>query len=1127
MYDSRPYLRDPDLPCVYVRLMSSKDKKFHKAAVLEPAEGLKMCSLTAPGVGSVPYELETDWDRERTEKLCRRMKKGVRLYFYPVHPDFRQFHGRKKVVCVEMDTFETGQPEILRLVLTAYQRRSTDVPTWRAWPVTPDSPLLLEHRRLLARPVKMDFETELLCQLPAKRFKRDPRAVISYAQASEKHSGLKIWPMRKNNYCCTNDGCQFCGLKAARLESEKKLWSLKDKSRPTCPAFNPFTIANNLELDHRLSTTYFSGFFKDIDRVIKRARDLSVICFDVEAITVSKIDRRRKEGVYGVTQPDLDAGNVTVGCQVPVMIGVSYLKEDFRRVRIPDVGTEVFQIPQAGGDVKSASIKALVKAFFDFVLSFRTERELIKRKMVLPYTEKLKKMSEASETLMLGRTHRGPASSASFESTFLGNMIRQLGELCRESFLVSFHGSRYDLPILDRWLFSVVMDSKTRRNIKIAKSGRCYKIFSLQDVNHVDLRALMGGQSSLDGITKVLGVDKKYKISKGFQPFKLFVNLESLNSHDLPPYHHDCFVNPGTGEKICTREQYDSYQNQLRSWNHRTLLAAYLKQDVLVTLLCFFEAQTSFRNLFRIEVLGIKSHTASGLFFRQASVILPFLSHQPSFSKISPTSTVGLLCHDAVAGGLVCKQCDRIELGDPLFPHPENDSEAGKICRKLATFDFRSLYPHFFLKGKCIPVGEPACYSPLSAGESHGLDDVFKLTSSGGIYDSEHYIMCCLKIVELLERGWTLAGTHASFLHGEICLIPQNPADLTVFARDSRGRSVLYVYQYDGSVHAAPDFPSPQSTLHSPRCSRHVDGYDLESNPSYRDLLNHGRWQERCLKTLYGGYYDRVIYERQDPCAFHSPYILRNKKYRRPASAIRDASLYYPSLNIVFDAFPDKLTPFELLSRVGRREADGSDSADDDSSRYDSGFICLDGHFDPEKSKFFDPRFGLCIGKKKIERSQLSAEFFRDLECRIKLENPGMDPAVLPDKIEEFVLEMCRDEKLVPSHSFRVQTISLDYWAFLTSAGFITDNVHHVVLFALRYAQTRLNFTPLKTRPSNFRSQKSAALHAFTRFAARRSLQREELNRRIQRLDRLERESASSVDPLDKLTLKTYSSLIK
>lgn len=235
----------------------------------------------------------------------------------------------------------------------------------------------------------------------------------------------------------------------------------------------------------------------------------------------------------------------------------------------------------------------------------------------------------------------------------------------------------------DRFIFQYAV----RRNIKVdlAKSGRCYKYFNLRDgdlkLRFVDLRNVCTA-NSLANATKALGVQEKYSVDKQFLPFPYYDRLERLYGHDLPEYGSPCFRKMNSEKRICTRAEYAGFRERLKTTNHLGILVDYLRADVTLTLLGLVEAVEVYRELFQIALLDSSSFTSSSLFYRESSIIQPYLRAQPGFSRLAGTGLYMALA--SLSGGLTARMTSRMEKGQRLYPE-----EGEKLCKNISIADFR------------------------------------------------------------------------------------------------------------------------------------------------------------------------------------------------------------------------------------------------------------------------------------------------------------------------------------------------------------------------------------------------------------------------------------------------------
>ena len=242
---------------------------------------------------------------------------------------------------------------------------------------------------------------------------------------------------------------------------------------------------------------------------------------------------------------------------------------------------------------------------------------------------------------------------------------------------------------MDRYIYSYA----AQRGIKIciAKAGRTFKYFNLSRevdgarvlLRFADLRLLMGG-GSLAQTVKVLGVDKKYKLRKGFTPHSFYSSLERVHGSEVPPYTATYFSHMNSSEMICSEREYGEFVAFLNSGKtHFDHMVSYLKADVNVVVFCMLEIMDAYSELFGIEVLDSAAMTNSSLFFRQASLILPFRRGQPTFTAISESTALYMLLH-SMAGGITMRMAPHMAVGDEMYP-----GRRDLTCQNIVALDFR------------------------------------------------------------------------------------------------------------------------------------------------------------------------------------------------------------------------------------------------------------------------------------------------------------------------------------------------------------------------------------------------------------------------------------------------------
>lgn len=365
----------------------------------------------------------------------------------------------------------------------------------------------------------------------------------------------------------------------------------------------------------------------------------------------------------------------------------------------------------------------------------------------------------------------------------------------------------------------------------------------------------------------------------------------------------------------------------------------------------------------------------------------------------------------------------------------------------------RSLYPSTLIDS-CNPIGEPQIYSRTS------VKNLFAASSSSPIYNSQEYIMTTLFHARAKLAKYEILSVHCSHIAGQIRLIPRQPFDCVIFAKRD-GRAYMLCYQWDSLLHFQD--AGRRGTWHESWCSKGGGGAGSER---YKKTLRLAAWQKSVLAEVYGEHYE-IVYERETHCCFHNSYRFNGVEYGGPDAAARAAGRLFPEMHYFERPFPKLLT----LERLKEEMADESA----DRATFRAGFACVTGHLPLSD---YNKRVGLVLGKRRIRREELSATFEDELERRIKLEFPDIPAEPIKRK---FMDELCSAPRLVPSNSIDTGVVTLSYLNFLLKLGFVVERIDHLMLFPAV-------------------SRQRAGLHAFRNFIVSRSLQREELGRRLQRL---------------------------
>ncbi len=369
---------------------------------------------------------------------------------------------------------------------------------------------------------------------------------------------------------------------------------------------------------------------------------------------------------------------------------------------------------------------------------------------------------------------------------------------------------------------------------------------------------------------------------------------------------------------------------------------------------------------------------------------------------------------------------------------------------------------------------------------------IFKAASSSSVYNSQEYVVASLSHMLLKLEGHKVLSVHHKGVAGEVSLLPRQFADFVAFS-EKGGKIFLDVVQYDSSLHFTDHAFSQEdertrTVFHELWCEKHGDN-SLADSKRYKESLELAAWQKKTLESIFGKYF-AVRYKRVSHCVFHNEYAFNGKKYDSPYEAARAGGRLFPELNYIEMPFPKMLTLDSLMSNF--REKRASEPA------FRSGFVVLSGTL-PQRD--FNKRMGFVFAKRQLRESDLTETFHAELRRRIALEHPTADTESIAREYVKYILS---EPRLVPSNSLKNTTVTLAYLDFLLKLGLKVDRIDHVLLFAAR-------------------SARSERRHAFRKFVVKRSLQREELTRRIASL----KGKTDSDSKKELVRSKVFSGLIK
>lgn len=877
-----------------------------------------------------------------------------------------------------------------------------------------------------------------------------------------------IGSRRRRLWCCETPNCDFCTITIPELAKERHLPCLLDPPLPGAETAKLFDMMrpdhSGLSLIQRIKLLGLDTVFSALCDKIQKARLFSMSAFDVESLT-TYFRKPRFTNISTVRADAVLTGQSTVGKQVPFLIGVSYV-EPGQGILESDIKRRAFVVRTESGIPTNADIQLMVDEFLDFVFDLK-ERSM-----------RVKLQSFQSELDMLReieKEHDKYATAARFKTTYFGALLKQLEKEIRCFFLAGHGAHHYDVVILAKYLYRY--STERQLHLSVIKNGGRFKIMVMDDLNFIDTMNLWNGVCSLEKSARCMGITE---IKKTFMPHAFFTSMTVVrDGNSMPLYDESYFSKLNNPQvKLCTREEYDAFIARLREpgVTPLTIYLEYVQDDAALCLLVLRRMRSGVMDLFGTDLLDSPNVGATSFFYQNVTGYLPFAHQQPGFERVVPSLLLAIL-ENCISGGYTARSVEWAKAGEPMGVGLEPAA-----CIHL--LDYCGLYSSTLRKNNVLPFGVSAVYSCqdsfgrniLQRGDrdcKNENDDtaknfLFKRSSQGRTFTSENWTACVLfqaeRQLEKLSEGYEVTSCHHEGLGGEMtCVDNCRPDCVVAMRRPIDGKTKLYLFFYDGYYSHFKD-SNDVIVVHQKECWLYDGSNGFDTSANCQETLALTERYVNLLRSTLALLYDEVIVVRRSFCMFHNTYEFDGFEYASPAAALNVISMRFPELQIPRD-FDYSFTLSELEKRLFCNH-------NRDSYIYDAGFVVCSGYVPKEER---DPYFGLCVGKKKIDRKELLTPAFTEmLTERLSAEMPHLS---LEDATNAYLDEVTSTRKLLASHSFERATISLSYYAFLRKVvNFKVTRCFHIVLFSLR-------------------RKASVDCHVFPKFVSDLQLRRERYNR--------------------------------
>ena len=349
-------------------------------------------------------------------------------------------------------------------------------------------------------------------------------------------------------------------------------------------------------------------------------------------------------------------------------------------------------------------------------------------------------------------------------------------------------------------------------------------------------------------------------------------------------------------------------------------------------------------------------------------------------------------------------------------------------------------------ESKYIPAGVSCLFSCTSNGNG---DMTFVRSSQGATVLSENYIMTTLFHAQLKYDNFAVSGLFSEAIGKEIFVSYNCVPDLVTFGSYPNQGPTCILYFYDGYRWHVEDVNNNYQ-MHQKECQYYDGNNGFENSTKYLETQKLTLDFERQMRVLLEDMYDHVYIVRESWCKLHNSCVIGEKEYDSPYSAILDISYRMPEMMIPVE-FPKQFSLSYLLGELAA-------PATPDTVNYHSGFCTLSGYVPLE---FRDKYFGQCLSRKFVCGEELlTPEFCKLMDSRLLAEHPGV-PLETSRKI--FLKQLLSTRKLVASHSFKNNTVSLSYLSYLRqNFNFVITRIDHILLFSL-YRNISLQHMPLSS----------------------------------------------------------------
>ena len=398
------------------------------------------------------------------------------------------------------------------------------------------------------------------------------------------------------------------------------------------------------------------------------------------------------------------------------------------------VGSNVSEEASKGYFISDEDPLVLIRNFIEKLLELSDEIHEKVKPQFQPIFEELDKRIAACK-----------AQNNVKECGLVKSLKKDLENLTRRAIVLTFNGSRYDVPLIFSWFFHIYREMG---NFKCNKQG-LYDSLRTDSFRNVLMRgtqvlSLVTGKLIIRDLSLFLAPGTSYKkylknysdendvqkLEKLHFPFRLMTSYKSLESTKLPTYQ-DFYSRLKDCNSFESEEQYENdfkkyWADPLDETKIRdggtllTILKEYNLNDCWPMIQAVIKHMRVYRTEMNVDLfyenVSLPGVAMKWIFTGEPNKFYTFPKEFGWVNRQIQASRTGGLC-------TVLKRL--VKVGTPMRKYEESPDNPPKICRGGEVIDVTSLYPSTFLHYEHfinLPIfRQPPFFKPVKVNGEHGV----------------------------------------------------------------------------------------------------------------------------------------------------------------------------------------------------------------------------------------------------------------------------------------------------------------------------------------------------------------------------------------------------------------------